>query len=83
MFRDDGRESPTAAFALSIQGRSGKEDTQEKRRCPRTIFVFFWPLVQFQISVWAYLSITSSSPFSSGVPGVPLLPYFSIHLHEL
>lgn len=29
------------------------------------------------------LSITSSSPFSSGVALVPLLLYFSIHLHEL
>lgn len=41
---------PTAAFALSIQGRSGKEDTQEKRRCPRIIFMLFWLLVQFQNS---------------------------------
>lgn len=46
-----GPPFPTAAFALSIQGRSGKGDTQEKRRCPRIIFMLFWLLVQFQISV--------------------------------
>lgn len=69
MFRDDGRESPTAAFALSIQGRSGKEDTQEKKRCPRTIFVFFWPLVQFQISVWAICPSLAAALFLLGCLG--------------
>lgn len=29
------------------------------------------------------LSVTNSSPFSSGVALAPLLPYFSIHLREL
>lgn len=52
MLWGNGRGSPTAAFALSIQGTSGKEDTQENRRCPRIIFMFFWLLVQFQNSVW-------------------------------
>lgn len=50
MLWGNGRGSPTAAFALSIQGRSGKEDTQEERSCPRVIFMLSWLLLQFQIS---------------------------------
>lgn len=50
MLWGNSREFLTAAFALSIQGRSGKEDTWEERRCPRAIFMLFWLLLQFQIS---------------------------------
>lgn len=66
MLWGNGRGSPTAVFALSIQGRSGKEDTQEKRRCPRIIFMLFWLLVQFQISVWGVSPSPAAALFLLG-----------------
>lgn len=63
MLWGNGRGCPTAAFALSIQGSSGKEDTQEKRRCSKTVFMLFWLLVQFQISVWGVSPSPAAAPF--------------------
>lgn len=78
----NGREFLTAAFALSIQGRSARK-THRKREGVQGLFYAFLAVGAVSDQCVGCLSITSSSSFSSGVPLVPLLLYFSIHLHEL
>lgn len=76
--------SSAAAFALSIWGRSGKADTWGAEMVSEGYFYAFLAVTAVSDHGGkGGLSITSSSPFSSGVALVPLLLYFSIHLHEL
>lgn len=73
---------PPRQLLLSASKEHQARKTHRKEKVSKDDFYAFLTVGAVSDECVGCLSITSSSSFSSGVPLVPLLPYFSIHLHD-
>lgn len=78
----NGRGSPHSSFCSQHPRKIRQGRHTGKEKVSKDYFYAFLAVGAVSDQCVHCLSITSSSPFSSQVPLVPLLPYFSIHLHD-